>query len=73
MCGLKSKLRFPEFCQLISLHDIFVCIESKLDDLDSLNMPDGYTYYSKNKKKLTRNQAALRLYTKLLWKNILSL
>jgi hypothetical protein len=54
--NIKSKLLCPEFHELITLYDIVICIESKLDDLDVLTLPLGYSYFSKIKKKLeTKN------------------
>ena len=38
VCGLKSKLVYPEFEDLINEHD-FVCVtESKLDNYDSISI-----------------------------------
>ena len=49
ICGLKSKLRFSEFKNLINSYDIVRVQESKLDDLDSVQLP-GYEIVFKNRK-----------------------
>ena len=36
--NLKRKIIIPEFCNLISEFDIFACAETKLTDLDSIDM-----------------------------------
>ena len=51
VCGLKSKLLNPDFVDLIKKHDILFCVETKLDELDVINLPDGYSYHCKNRKK----------------------
>jgi hypothetical protein len=50
VCGLKSKHKF------IVSHDIIIFVETKLDDLDILNVPNGYSYITKNRKKCVKNQ-----------------
>ena len=52
-CGLKSKLRFPEFKNLINSYDIVGVQESKFDDLDSVQI-HGYETIFKNRKKISR-------------------
>ena len=53
VCGIKSKLNCPEFVSLIKNDDIICVQESKLDDIDSVNI-DGYEVYSLNRKSLSR-------------------
>ena len=36
-CGLRSKLDYPEFVELIHSYDIIVVQETKLDDIDSIH------------------------------------
>jgi hypothetical protein len=50
VCGIKSKLVLPAFIQLITLHDICIFIETKTDKYDILNIPDGFSYFEKNRK-----------------------
>ena len=42
-CGLKNKLCYPEFQELIQKHDILCFVETKTDDLDELKVP-GYIF-----------------------------
>ena len=53
VCGLKSKLNCPEFCKLISEHEIIGLQESKLDDVDYICVP-GYKIYHNNRKAVSR-------------------
>lgn len=53
VCGLKSKLLCPEFTSFISQYDIIGLQESKLDDVDKINIP-GYQVYSNNRKAVSR-------------------
>ena len=52
-CGLRGKLRFPEFTDLIESYDIIGVQETKLDDLDSICIP-GYEIVCKNRNKISR-------------------
>ena len=53
VCGLKSKLNIPEFTELINSYDIIGFQETKLDDVDEINI-DGYTVICQNRKKISR-------------------
>ena len=44
----------PEFQSLITQYDIFVCLEAKIDHFDKLELPDGYEYTAKIRKKFVR-------------------
>ena len=44
VCGLVSKLKYPEFIDLIHQHEIIEIQESKLDDTDKIDIP-GYTVF----------------------------
>ena len=59
VCGIKSKSLCPEFHELITLYAIFICIESKLDDLDVLTLPLGYSYFSKTRKQFEENSGGI--------------
>jgi len=52
VCGLKSKLLSPDFSDYISNYDIFACSETKLDNLDRINL-EGYDFISKPRKHTT--------------------
>ena len=45
VCGLISKLNCPEFISLVNNYDIVGLKETKLDDIDTINIP-GYTAFS---------------------------
>ena len=59
VCGLKSKLKFQEFNDIVQKYDACFFVESKLDDLDVIEVPNGYTYVTKNRKKMAKNQVVL--------------
>ena len=71
MCGLKSKLISPEFHEVINSYDIIFCTETKLDDLDILNLPLGYNYHLKNRKKYKRKSGGLAIIYKEILQPIL--
>ena len=45
VCGIKKKLQNPDFVDLMTINDICICLEMKLDDLDVLQLPDQYAYF----------------------------
>ena len=57
-CGVKLRLQYPEFCELIKKNDIVCLQETKTDDIDKIDL-EGYTFKMKNRKKLVENQAEL--------------
>ena len=59
VCGLKSKLKFQEFNDIVQKYDVCFFVESKLDDLDVIEVPNGYTYVTKNRKKMAKKQVVL--------------
>jgi hypothetical protein len=36
---------------ILTKHDILFCVETNLDELEVINLPDGYSYHCKNRKK----------------------
>ena len=72
VCGLISKLRFPEFTELINNHDIFVCLESKIDELDKLELPRGYQHFSKIRKGCIRKSGGITVIYKQSLSNIIT-
>ena len=48
VCGLKSKLQYPEFVELVNKYDIVCFQESKTDDYDEINL-SGYIFEMKNR------------------------
>ena len=52
--GVKNKLRYPEFTELIKKYHIIGLTETKTDDTDNIQLPDYVTYmYMKNRQKVT--------------------
>ena len=54
VCVLKSKQNCPEFILLINQYDIIGVQKSKLDDVDSIAIKNGYSIYTKNRKIVAR-------------------
>ena len=50
-CGIKKRLQYPEFENLVRNHDITCIVESKTDDRDEIKL-SGYIFRLKNRKKL---------------------
>ena len=50
VCGLKRRLEYPEFCELIKGFDFFCVSESKIDKYDIISL-DGYNYISQCRKQ----------------------
>jgi adenine-specific DNA methylase len=42
-----------------SSHDIIIFVETKLDNLDILNVPNGYSYITKNRKKMCKKSGGI--------------
>jgi hypothetical protein len=68
VCGLKSKLLIPEFLDLIKLYDIIFFCETKLDSYD---LPEGYSFATKIRKKFARKSGGIitiykKIYEKLI-------
>ncbi|CAG2212026.1 unnamed protein product [Mytilus edulis] len=51
-CGLKSRINYPEFSELIYKNDIACFVETKTDDLDDIRLK-GYNFILKNRKKVS--------------------
>ena len=49
ICGLKSKLKAPDFDEAISHHNMIVLTETKLDDLDSTHI-NNFKLINNNRK-----------------------
>jgi len=64
VCSLRSKLLIPEFCDSILKYDMFACLETKLDELDQINV-DGYKFISKpRKQKVLRKSGGIGIFVK---------
>ena len=59
VCGLKSKLYCPEFITLINDYHVVTCLETKLDDLDVVNI-DNYECVRKDRiQKVIRRSGGI--------------
>jgi hypothetical protein len=75
VCGLTSKLKFPDFIDFIQKNDIVCINESKLDEFDVPNINiDGYQFWSKHRQKCTRRSGGVGVFVKneLIEKNLIS-
>ena len=50
VCGLRRRLHYPEFREIINGFDIFGVVETKLDDLDVMSLTN-YTYIGQTRKQ----------------------
>ena len=55
-CGIKTRLQYPEFGNLIQSYDIVCFVETKTDDVDLINFP-GYKFKMKNRKKISNRRS----------------
>lgn len=56
MCGLLSKLNCPEFINYINNFDIIGLQETKLDDIDSVDV-QGFEIFTSNRHNMARNRS----------------
>jgi hypothetical protein len=49
VCGLKTRIQFPDFILLLNSYDILCVQETKLNSYDIIDVP-GFTFYSKPRK-----------------------
>jgi len=62
--GLKTKLNYPEFVNLIQQYDVFCTVETNLNQYDKVDL-NGYTYFGKCRKKIiSRKSGGIGLYVK---------
>ena len=50
VCGIKRKMLYPEFCDLICEYDLFCVTETKTDNHDRITLP-GYKFLSQCRKQ----------------------
>lgn len=72
VCGLKSKLRFEEFHDIIKCYDIFICIETRIDKFDILKLPDGYSEFTKCRKHFKKKSSGITVIFKNVFKKCLN-
>ena len=63
VCGLQSKLMFPEFTEFIEEYDLICLSETKLDDVDQCDVP-GYTFFNKNRDRCKRKSGGIGVFVK---------
>ena len=71
VCGLKGKLRFEEFHDIIKCYDIFICIEINIDKFDILKLPDGYSEFTKYRKHFKKKSGGITVIFKNVFKKCL--
>ena len=60
--GLKRKLYYPEFVELVKQYDIFGTLETNLDEYDNIDLA-GYTYFGKCRQTfISRRSGGIGLY-----------
>ena len=59
VCGLKAKLNIPEFNELIQSFDVITCAETKLDELDVVNIHNYARIRKDRMQKVTRKSGGL--------------
>ena len=50
VCGIKNRLNYQEFTDMIECYDLFCCNETMLSDLDIIRL-DNYTFLSQTRKQ----------------------
>ena len=63
VCGLKSKMKSPDFECYISKYDLIFLMETKLDDLDQIFI-DGFTLLTNNRKYKKRPSGGVAVIVK---------
>ena len=64
VCGIRRKMQYPEFRDLISNDDLFCVTKSKLDNHDLVTMP-GYKFISQPRhQKLLRKSGGIGVLVK---------
>ena len=63
VCGLRNKLYYPEFNELITNYDLVALQETKTDMLDDLQM-DGFELYLQNRSGYLRKSGGIGLAVK---------
>ena len=71
VCGLKKRLLCPDFVGLIADHDICIFVETKLSDLDNLDVPVNYECVKKNRKKCKKASGGIAVLFKKELKSVI--
>ena len=59
VCGLKSKLLYSEFHDLIASKVILIFLESKSDEFDVFDVPTGYCYFAKHRSNFSKKNGGV--------------
>jgi len=59
VCGLKSKLLYSDFRDLIASKDILIFLESKSDEFDVFDVPTGYFYFAKHRSNFSKKSGGI--------------
>lgn len=49
----------PDFSELILKYDVLIFVETKLDELDTIDLPNDYLFYCKNRKGCKRKSGGI--------------
>ena len=64
VCGLRRKVLYPEFSDLVKSYDLFCVCETKIDKYDDINLP-GYVFLSQcRKQKYIRKSGEIGVFVK---------
>jgi len=65
VCGLNSKLRYPEFTEFCNKYDLIALCETKLDSIDVKNVSlENYDFVYVNRKKCNRASGGIGIFVK---------
>ena len=64
MCGIKRRLFYPEFRELVDKYDIFCALETKHDDMDEISL-EGYKFiHQTRKQKFLRKSGGIVVFVR---------
>ena len=62
VCGIKRRIQYPEFQELVSKFDIFCVLETKLDDLDSISLSNYTFIHQSRRQKCLRRSGGIGVF-----------
>ena len=64
VCGIRRKLLYPEFCNLIQEYDLFCVTETKVDSSDIIGL-HGYKFFSQcRKQRIIQKSGGIGVFVK---------
>ena len=60
-CGIRTKLNYPEFHELVNDFDVLCLVETKTDDLDEIIIPGFITKFKNRKAFANRKSGGIML------------